>query len=583
MNTAEFDTRLRHQPKTSRAEPPPAPSASPGIPITVLSTDVELCEAIRAAAGAQHEVFTAATMEEASQLGAQGQCGILVTDQALSQQSLVRMSKQMRAHDPATITIAVGSRGDDNALIGLLSSAVVERFMLKPVTPALARLVLRSASSEYQSLRSRHRRRASSATASPVAAPAPVESPSVSDPVRVAANVIPMPRVEQPASEQSIAEQPTQYALQPVLFEPPLAPSVVLAEPAVTQSPPKSYTTWITSAVAAIVVGVAVWWTMQQRMPDIDPRQVIATNLAEAAKAFAAGHYAEPAESSALHHYGTVLALDPSNATARQGISQIAEQMIVGVETGIAEGRLAEAGIALERVRRIDPTNKQLSVLEEQLRKEQANQLSMLQARATPAPEAKVALPPVEKAARASEPAKRSVKAGDAKAGATASVAPNTKAPTARTMDPSDPLALGPPAPASSVAKSAEVAGAEIAAAGTALAATAAAVQEPVAKSGEGPAPAPAPLAEPRVTKMVQPEYPSEARMRGIEGWVDLTLSVTPAGDVASAKIEDGKNGRWFDRAALAAVRKWRYESRHLPEGTPAQPVRVRLYFKLEE
>ncbi len=582
MNTAEFDTRLRHQPKTSRPEPPPAPSASPGIPITVLSTDVELCEAIRAAAGAQHEVFTAATMEEASQLGANGQCGILVTDQALSQQSLVRMSKQMRAHDPAAITIAVGSRGDDNALIGLLSSAVVERFMLKPVTPALARLVLRSASSEYQSLRSRNRRRTSSAAAASVAAPAPVESPSVGDPVRVSANVIPMPRIEQPVPEQAIAEQPTQYALQPVPLEPPLAPSVVLAEPApaVTQSLPKSYTTWIASAVAAVVVGVAVWWTMQQRMPDIDPQEVIATNLTEAARAFAAGHYAEPAESSALHYYGTVLALDPSNAMARQGISQIAEKMIVGVETGIAEGRLAEAGIALERVRRIDPTNKQLSVLEEQLRNEQANQLSMLQARATPAPEAKVAVPPVERAARASEPAKRSVRSSEVKAGAPASVAPTTQALTARAADPTDPLALGPPAPAPSVAKSAEVASPEVATA-AALAATAAAAQGPVAKSGAGPAPAP--LAEPRVTKMVQPEYPSEARMRGIEGWVDLTLSVTPAGDVASAKIEDGKNGRWFDRAALTAVRKWRYESRHLPEGTPAQPVRVRLYFKLEE
>jgi protein TonB len=391
-----------------------------------------------------------------------------------------------------------------------------------------------------------------------------------------------MPRPEQPATEQPVAEQATQYSLQPIAFEPPLAPSVVLAEPepAAVRPVPNSYTTWITAAAAALVVGTAVWWTMQQRMPDIDPQQVIATNLAEATKAFAAGRYAEPAESSALHYYGTVLALDPANAAARQGIGEIAERMIDGVEAGIAERRLAEAGIALERVRRIDPTNRQLPMLEERLRNEQASQLSMLQARATPAPEAKaaVAAPPVQKATRANDPAKRSVKET-----APASVAPKAtdaakpQVVASAMTDPGDPLALGPPAPTPSVAKSADVA-----AAGTTIAAAAVVEKEP-AKTGEGPAAAPAPLAEPRVTKMIQPEYPSEARMRGIEGWVDLTLSVTAAGDVASAKIEDGKNGRWFDRAALTAVRKWRYESRHLPEGTPAQPVRVRLYFKLEQ
>jgi protein TonB len=83
---------------------------------------------------------------------------------------------------------------------------------------------------------------------------------------------------------------------------------------------------------------------------------------------------------------------------------------------------------------------------------------------------------------------------------------------------------------------------------------------------------------EPKLIKMVQPEYPQEAAMRGIEGWVDVSLDVSAAGDVVASRIEDSSRGRLFNRAALAAVQQWKYE----PRGDQAttETVLVRLKFQ---
>ena len=157
MTTVELDagSRAGVRRKAEKPQQRSQPMPTVATPVTILSTDAELCEALRTAAAEIGPVSIGARLEDAEALAAHGRCAILVTDQATNQLAVARMTQRMRVHDPATITIAVGSREDDNALIGMLSSAVVERFMLKPVTPSLARLVLRSAAKEYQALKSR--------------------------------------------------------------------------------------------------------------------------------------------------------------------------------------------------------------------------------------------------------------------------------------------------------------------------------------------------------------------------------------------------------------------------------------------
>ena len=62
----------------------------------------------------------------------------------------------------------------------------------------------------------------------------------------------------------------------------------------------------------------------------------------------------------------------------------------------------------------------------------------------------------------------------------------------------------------------------------------------------------------PKRTKTVRPEYPPEARAKGIHGIVTLELVIDTAGHVAAATVVKGIPG--LDEAALAAVKKWEYE-----------------------
>lgn len=549
MSTAEFDSRLRHVRQPRRTEPrlKPVPTAAPTpqVAVTVLSTDVELCDAIKAAAELQYPVSVAATLQEAMQLAAAGKGGILVTDQALSRNALGQMSRQMRAHDPATITIAVGNRGDDNALIGLLSSAVVERFMLKPVQPTLARLVLRSAASEYQSLKHR---------------------PAFDDDE---------PAVEEKGPKQAPAVVPLPTALAPVT--PDVTPSVVpesapvMVEPrvaAAATTPPARMNPWpwLAAVAAAVIVGLGVWMAMQSRMPTIDPAQVVATNLAAATRAIEAGRFVDPPESSALHYYSVVLSLDATNADAKRGMEAIATHMVNDVKQSILDGRLAEAGIALERLRRISPDNRRVALMENELRRQQAEQMTKLQA-AMVAPAVVEAKPAARTAKVQKTPTKKPVEEATL---AIEDAAPIAAATTLSASKPA-PLDMGPPAPDRTVPSAGEGASTETIAAAASLPAVVINPPEPVAKR------------EPKLVKAVQAEFPKEARERSLSGWVDMTLAVTSEGDVVGVRVNSAENGYLFERPAIAAAKRWRYEAVPTTDPGAMHAVRVRMRFKLED
>ena len=81
----------------------------------------------------------------------------------------------------------------------------------------------------------------------------------------------------------------------------------------------------------------------------------------------------------------------------------------------------------------------------------------------------------------------------------------------------------------------------------------------------------------------IEPQYPRKARMQSIEGWVTLQFNITPAGTVSDIKILDSKPSRIFDRAAVKALRKWKYRPK-IEDGKPVEKnLRVQLKFTLEE
>jgi protein TonB len=56
-----------------------------------------------------------------------------------------------------------------------------------------------------------------------------------------------------------------------------------------------------------------------------------------------------------------------------------------------------------------------------------------------------------------------------------------------------------------------------------------------------------------------KPPYPAEARAQRIEGIVLLLVGVDAEGHVTSASIRQGSGHAMLDRAALSAVRSWRF------------------------
>ena len=81
----------------------------------------------------------------------------------------------------------------------------------------------------------------------------------------------------------------------------------------------------------------------------------------------------------------------------------------------------------------------------------------------------------------------------------------------------------------------------------------------------------------------IEPQYPRKAAMQGIEGWVLLKFDISPAGTVGNIEILGSKPGRIFDRAAIRALRKWKYRPK-MEDGKPVEQknLKIKLDFTLE-
>lgn len=81
----------------------------------------------------------------------------------------------------------------------------------------------------------------------------------------------------------------------------------------------------------------------------------------------------------------------------------------------------------------------------------------------------------------------------------------------------------------------------------------------------------------------VAPVYPSRAQSRGLEGFVDMSFTVTATGTVKDAIVLQSTSSL-FERAATRAVLKFKYKPR-VVDGIPVEVVGVktRITFKLED
>ncbi|MBF0294717.1 MAG: energy transducer TonB [Magnetococcales bacterium] len=79
-----------------------------------------------------------------------------------------------------------------------------------------------------------------------------------------------------------------------------------------------------------------------------------------------------------------------------------------------------------------------------------------------------------------------------------------------------------------------------------------------------------------------KPAYPPSARRMGQQGTVLLTVEVSASGEVARVEVKSGSGVDSLDRAALAAVEKWRFVPARRNGQPVAATVTVPIRFQLD-
>ena len=79
----------------------------------------------------------------------------------------------------------------------------------------------------------------------------------------------------------------------------------------------------------------------------------------------------------------------------------------------------------------------------------------------------------------------------------------------------------------------------------------------------------------------VEPQYPMSAKQRGVEGWVELRFTITKAGTVSNIVVTAAHPGTIFNRSAVQAVSKWKYNPK-IKNGTAMDRPGVRQRIKFE-
>lgn len=87
----------------------------------------------------------------------------------------------------------------------------------------------------------------------------------------------------------------------------------------------------------------------------------------------------------------------------------------------------------------------------------------------------------------------------------------------------------------------------------------------------------------PIATMLMQPDYPTRAASKGIEGYVDVKFDVLPSGATANIVVVGAEPSSIFNRAALKAVKRWKFQPAE-KSGKPIlyQGMEHRIIFQMQ-
>jgi protein TonB len=309
----------------------------------------------------------------------------------------------------------------------------------------------------------------------------------------------------------------------------------------------------------------------------IDRLERVDALTARAFEQFSSGRLVAPPDDNAAESYRAVLALDPANEAAKQGLRSVVQRLVASAQSAAFAGDFERAERFVAQVRSVDPQASGLTEVQSALRRTRGasgdGSAQSDLARASQALEADRLVPPAEpnafdlfSAVLARDPASEAARRG-------LDLVRAALVERVRTQ-----IAKG------------DIAGIQAAL----IAARTAAVDpgvlaelEPLARHAVRLAKARAgefddirPIGTLAVVRQVAPDYPRSAASRGLEGWVEVEFTVTETGEVRDALVRES-SASVFDNAAVSAVNRWRFEP-VLEEGQ-AVPVRTRARFTFRE
>ena len=79
----------------------------------------------------------------------------------------------------------------------------------------------------------------------------------------------------------------------------------------------------------------------------------------------------------------------------------------------------------------------------------------------------------------------------------------------------------------------------------------------------------------------IQPTYPTRAAQRGIEGWAQVSFTVTDTGGVRDVSVVDAEPPGMFDQASIRAAERFRFQPR-VVNGQPVEVPNVQYVFRFQ-
>ncbi|AKS40857.1 energy transducer TonB [Wenzhouxiangella marina] len=81
----------------------------------------------------------------------------------------------------------------------------------------------------------------------------------------------------------------------------------------------------------------------------------------------------------------------------------------------------------------------------------------------------------------------------------------------------------------------------------------------------------------------IQPQYPRDAAMNQIEGYVTIEFTIDETGSVRSPRVIDAQPPRIFDRAALRAILRWKFKPRVIDGVATTRQATQTIEFNLDQ